>query len=149
MVLPAASFAEKDGTFTNTERRVQRVRAAVPSPGEARADWAIIAELARRLGGAGGWDYAHPADIMAEIDALTPSYAGITYERLDAEGGLQWPCPDTTHPGTPILHIGRFTRGKGKFFPDRLRGAGGGGRRRLPAHAHHGPHARALPYPAP
>ncbi len=117
VVLPAASFAEKDGTFTNTERKVQRVRAAVPSPGEARADWAIIAELARRLGGAGGWDYAHPADIMAEIDALTPSYAGITYERLDAEGGLCWPCPDTTHPGTPILHIGQFTRGKGKFFP--------------------------------
>src|SRR5450756_3154080 len=79
VVLPAASFAEKDGTFTNTERKVQRVRAAVPSPGEARADWAIIAELARRLGGAGGWDYAHPADIMAEIRALTPSYAGITY----------------------------------------------------------------------
>jgi formate dehydrogenase alpha subunit len=117
VVLPAASFAEKDGTFTNTERKVQRVRAAVPSPGEARADWAIVAELARRLGGAGGWDYAHPADIMAEIDALTPSYAGVTYERLDAEGGLCWPCPDTTHPGTPILHIGQFTRGKGKFFP--------------------------------
>ena len=117
VVLPATSFAEKDGTFTNTERKVQRVRAAVPSPGEARADWAIIAELARRLGGAGGWDYARPADIMAEIDALTPSYAGVTYERLDAEGGLCWPCPDTTHPGTPILHIGQFTRGKGKFFP--------------------------------
>ena len=117
VVLPAASFAEKDGTFTNTERKVQRVRAAVPSPGEARADWAIVAELARRLGGAGGWDYARPADIMTEINALTPSYAGITYDRLGDEGGLCWPCPDTTHPGTPILHIGSFTRGKGKFFP--------------------------------
>ena len=117
VVLPAASFAEKDGTFTNTERKVQRVRAAVPSPGEARADWAIIAELARRMGAGDGWDYREAADIMDEIRALTPSYAGISYERLDAEGGLCWPCPDTTHPGTPILHIGQFTRGKGKFFP--------------------------------
>ena len=117
VVLPAASFAEKDGTFTNTERKVQRVRAAVPSPGEARAEWAIIAELARRMGAGDGWDYREAADIMDEIRALTPSYAGISYERLDAEGGLCWPCPDTTHPGTPILHIGRFTRGKGKFFP--------------------------------
>ncbi|MFA4964253.1 MAG: formate dehydrogenase subunit alpha [Thermoleophilia bacterium] len=117
VVLPAASFAEKDGTFTNTERKVQRVRAAVPSPGQARADWEIITDLARRLGGAGGWDYSHPREILAEISALTPSYAGITFERLDAEGGLCWPCPDTTHPGTPILHIGQFTRGRGKFFP--------------------------------
>ena len=117
VVLPAASFAEKDGTFTNTERKVQRVRAAVPSPGEARPDWAIIAGLARRMGAGGGWNYRDSADIMAEIRALTPSYAGISYERLDAEGGLCWPCPDESHPGTPILHIGEFTRGKGKFFP--------------------------------
>jgi len=117
VVLPAASFAEKDGTFTNTERKVQRVRAAVPAPGEARPDWVIIGDLARRMGAGAGWDYAHPRDILAEIRALTPSYAGITYERLDAEGGLCWPCPDESHPGTPILHIGRFTRGKGKFFP--------------------------------
>jgi formate dehydrogenase alpha subunit len=117
VVLPAASFAEKDGTFTNTERKVQRVRAAVPAPGEARPDWAIIADLARRMGAEAGWDYRDPADIFEEIRALTPSYAGISYARLDAEGGLCWPCPDESHPGTPILHIGRFTRGKGKFFP--------------------------------
>jgi len=115
VVLPAASFAEKDGTFTNTERKVQRVRAAVPSPGEARADWRIVNDLACRMGA--DWSYTHPREIMAEIDALTPSYAGITYERLDAEGGLCWPCPDVDHPGTPILHIGAFTRGKGRFFP--------------------------------
>ncbi len=117
VVLPAASFAEKDGTFTNTERKVQRVRKAVPSPGEAREDWAIVAELARRIGATDGWDYRHPRDIVDEIDRLTPSYAGITYERLDDEGGLCWPCPDTSHPGTPILHIGEFTRGRGKFYP--------------------------------
>jgi formate dehydrogenase alpha subunit len=117
VVLPAASFAEKDGTFTNTERKVQRVRAAVPSPGEARPDWEIIADLARRMGGAGGWDYSGPKDILDEINALTPSYAGITWDRVDETGGLCWPCPDTEHPGTPILHVGRFTRGKGKFFP--------------------------------
>ena len=115
VVLPATSFAEKDGTFTNTERRVQRVRRAVPAPGEARADWRIISDLARRMGA--DWSYTHPREIMAEINALTPSYAGITYERLDDEDGLCWPCPDTSHPGTPILHIGSFTRGKGKFFP--------------------------------
>jgi predicted molibdopterin-dependent oxidoreductase YjgC len=117
VVLPAASFAEKDGTFTNTERKVQRVRAAVPSPGEARGDWDIIADLARRMDAPGGWDYSSSREILEEINALTPSYAGITWDRLDEDGGLCWPCLDTEHPGTPILHIGRFTRGKGKFFP--------------------------------
>jgi formate dehydrogenase alpha subunit len=116
VVLPASSFAEKDGTFTNTERKVQRVRRAVPAPGEARSDWEIIADLARRLGARHGWSYSHAGDILDEIAALTPSYAGINFARLD-EGGLCWPCPDTSHPGTPILHIGSFTRGKGKFFP--------------------------------
>ncbi len=116
VVLPAASFAEKDGTFTNTERKVQRVRPAVTAPGAARPDWEIVADLARRMGAGDGWSYRHPADIMDEIRALTPSHAGITYERLD-NGGLCWPCPATDHPGTPILHIGEFTRGKGRFFP--------------------------------
>jgi predicted molibdopterin-dependent oxidoreductase YjgC len=114
VVLPAASFAEKDGTFTNTERKVQLIHAAVPAPGEARADWRIIADLARRMGA--DWRYGHPREIMAEVNALTPSYAGITFDRLE-EGGLCWPCPDLSHPGTPILHIGQFTRGLGKFFP--------------------------------
>ena len=117
VVLPAASFAEKDGTFTNTERKVQLLHAAVPPPGEARADWRIVADLARLMGAdAAGWDYGHPREIMAEINALTPSYAGITFDRLE-NGGLCWPCPDQSHPGTPILHVGQFTRGLGKFFP--------------------------------
>jgi len=116
VVLPASSFAEKDGTFTNTERKVQRVRRAVPAPGEARADWEIIADLARRLGAQDGWDYTHAGDILDEVATLTPSYAGINFSRLD-QGGLCWPCPDTSHPGTPILHTGSFTRGRGKFFP--------------------------------
>jgi predicted molibdopterin-dependent oxidoreductase YjgC len=116
VVLPAASFAEKDGTFTNTERRVQLLHKAVPAPGEAREDWRIIAELARRMGAGDAWSYGGSGEIMSEIRALTPSYAGITHERLE-DGGLCWPCPDLDHPGTPILHIGRFTRGLGKFSP--------------------------------
>jgi formate dehydrogenase alpha subunit len=112
VVLPAATFAEKDGTFTNTERRVQRVRAAIAPRGEAKEDWRIVTEIARRMG-APGFDYNTPAEIMAEIAALTPSYGGITYERLE-EGGLQWPCPTIDHPGTPILHIERFSTASGK-----------------------------------
>jgi len=115
VVLPAASFAEKDGTFTNTERKVQRVRAAVPSPGEAKADWRILVDLARRLGAS--WQYEEPGEILDEIARVTPSYGGISFARLDAEGGLCWPCPTADHPGTPILHEGSFTRGKGLFFP--------------------------------
>lgn len=115
VVLPAASFAEKDGTFTNTERRIQRVRRACDPPGQARPDWQIVAEVARRLG-ATGWDYADPAAIMAEIAEVTPIYRGIRYERLE-DGGLQWPCPAPDHPGTPILHTTRFTRGLGRFSP--------------------------------
>jgi formate dehydrogenase major subunit/formate dehydrogenase alpha subunit len=114
VVLPAAGFAEKDGTFTNTERRVQRVRKGVEPPGEARDDWAITADLSRRMGYK--MQYADAPAIMAEIAALTPSYGGITWERLEA-GGLQWPCPTPDHPGTPILHKERFTRGLGKFHP--------------------------------
>jgi formate dehydrogenase alpha subunit len=115
IVLPSASFAEKDGTFTNTERRVQRVRRAIAPVGESRADWWITAELGRRLGGK-GFDYTGPRQIFEEIRTLAPSYAGITYERLE-QGGLQWPCPTADHPGTPILHTERFTRGKGVFKP--------------------------------
>lgn len=115
VVLPAASFAEKDGTFTNTERRIQRVRRACDPPGQARPDWQIVAEVARRLG-APGWDYADPAAIMAEIAEVTPIYRGVRYERLE-DGGLQWPCPAPDHPGTPILHTVRFSRGLGRFSP--------------------------------
>lgn len=115
VVLPAACYAEKDGTFTNTERRVQRVRKAVAPPGEARADWEIICALAERAGYA-GMRYPDPAAVMTEIAALTPLYGGIGYDRLDPHG-LQWPCPDRDHPGTPVLHIDRFSRGPGSFSP--------------------------------
>jgi formate dehydrogenase major subunit len=115
VVLPAASFAEKEGTFTNTDRRVQRVRKAVESPGEAHDDSTIIAGIASRLGYDMG-DVSAPL-VMEEIASLTPSYGGISYERLEREGELRWPCPDADHPGTPILHIGKFTRGKGLFSP--------------------------------
>ena len=115
VILPAVSFAEKDGTFTNTERRVQRVRKAVEAIGEAKPDWWITDEIARRMG-AKGFDYKNAEEIMSEINKLTPSYAGITYARLE-KGGLQWPCPNTEHPGTPILHTAQFSRGKGRFVP--------------------------------
>ena len=115
VVLPAASFAEKDGTFTNTERRVQRLRQALEPKGDSRPDWWITCEIANRLGGK-GFEFDHPSQIMEEIAQLTPSYGGISYERLE-NGGLQWPCPNAEHPGTPILHTERFTRGKGRFIP--------------------------------
>jgi formate dehydrogenase alpha subunit len=112
VVLPGASFAEKDGTFTNTERRVQMVRKAIEPPGDSKPDWRIIMELSSRLGYS--MDYESPRAIMEEIARLTPSYGGIHYERLQGDG-LQWPCPNTEHPGTKFLHQGRFTRGKGLF----------------------------------
>ncbi len=127
VLLPGVSFAEKEGTFTNTERRVQMVHKAIEPMGEARPDWQIITDLAARLlamgeqaplqGTHSGWQYAAPADIMAEINALAPSYAGITYARLESGQRLQWPVPNQAHPGTPILHVHRFARGVGKFAP--------------------------------
>jgi formate dehydrogenase alpha subunit len=116
VVLPGASFAEKDGTFTNTERRVQRVRQAIEPAGGSRPDWLITCQIARRMG-ASGFDFKNPYEILDEINQLTPSYGGITHERLEACGSLQWPCPTTEHPGTPILHTQKFTRGRGKFMP--------------------------------
>ncbi len=113
VVLPATSFAEKDGTFTNTERRVQRVRKAIAPVGTARPDWQIICEIARRMRGK-GFEFSSPADIMKEISDITPSYGGITYARLE-NGGLQWPCPTEDHPGLQFLHESMFTRGKGRF----------------------------------
>jgi len=127
VLLPGVTFAEKSGTFTNTERRVQMVRQALEPVGDVRQDWEIIAGVARRMlaggtrtvneGAWSSWEYNSPADIMAEINALTPSYAGITHERLERGETLQWPCPSTDHPGTPILHTKGFARGKGKFMP--------------------------------
>ncbi|MGB9757670.1 MAG: formate dehydrogenase subunit alpha [Candidatus Bipolaricaulaceae bacterium] len=114
VILPAATFAEKDGTFTNTERRVQRVRKALNPPGEAKPDWQIICELSTRLGYP--MRYESPAEIMEEIASLVPIYGGISHSRLES-GGLQWPCPTPDHPGTPFLHRDRFPRGLGKFHP--------------------------------
>jgi len=125
VLLPGVSFAEKEGTFTNTERRVQLVRKAIEPLGEARPDWQLITDLATCLlsederqptqGTHAGWQYQMPGDIMTEINALTPSYAGITYKRLEDGERLQWPVPNSEHPGTPILHTHKFARGAGKF----------------------------------
>lgn len=115
VVLPATAFAEKEGTFTNTERRIRLVRKALDPPGDARPDWQIVSEIAQRMG-ASGWDYAAPSAIMDEIAEVTPIYGGVSFDRLEGEG-LQWPCPTPEHPGTPILHVGRFSRGLGHFSP--------------------------------
>jgi formate dehydrogenase alpha subunit len=110
--LPAACYAEKDGTFTNTERRVQRVRKAIDPPGECREDWRIIADLSTRMGRP--MTYGSAEEVFAEIRSLTPQYAGITYPRID-KAGLQWPVPDEQHPGTQFLHKDKFARGKGRL----------------------------------
>jgi formate dehydrogenase alpha subunit len=122
VILPSVSFAEKDGTFTNSDRRVQRVRAAVPAVGQSRADWEIVCELAKRMEAllgvetSAGFDYPHPEAIWEEMRAVTPDFSGITYERLEREGGVHWPCPLLDHPGTPYLFEHDFPRGKGKFW---------------------------------
>ena len=115
VILPAASFAEKDGTFTNTERRVQKIRKAIEPLGQAKPDWEILCEIAKRCGYK-GMEYNHPSEIMDEIAELTPIYAGINYGRLDPFG-LQWPCPSKDHPGTVYLHKDKFAKGKGTFKP--------------------------------
>jgi formate dehydrogenase alpha subunit len=112
VVLPSASFAEKEGTFTNTERKVQRVRKAVASPGEAREDWKIICDLATRMGTPMAYDSAKA--IFEEIARITPSYCGINFARLERDG-IHWPCTGTEHPGTPCLHMDQFTCGLGVF----------------------------------
>jgi formate dehydrogenase major subunit len=114
VVLPAACFAEKDGTFSNTERRVQLVRKAVEAPGQAKADWEIIAGLAKKM--SYPMEYGSAEAIMKEINELTPSYTGITYDRIQ-NVGIQWPCPNVTHPGTKFLHAERFSRGLGLLSP--------------------------------
>ena len=114
VVLPATSFAEKDGTYTNTDRRVQRGRKAVNPPGGAREDWKILAELSTRMGYP--MEYDSPEEIFAEIKRVTPSYGGLTYERIEKEG-LLWPCPDEDHAGTSVLFADTFPSGKGKFVP--------------------------------
>jgi predicted molibdopterin-dependent oxidoreductase YjgC len=127
VLLPGVSFAEKTGTFTNTERRVQMVHKAIEPLGDARPDWWITTQLAKQILSQGnrqpvntpqaGWDYSDTDQIMAEIALLTPSYAGISHQRLENGYQLYWPVIDLHHPGTPILHVGQFARGKGRFAP--------------------------------
>jgi formate dehydrogenase major subunit len=111
--LPGSSFLEKDGTFTNAERRISRVRKAIP-PVAGLADWEITMKLSAAMGYP--MDYKHPSEIMAEVARLTPGFAGVTYEKLDEMGSVQWPCNDKAPEGTPIMHIGGFVRGKGRFM---------------------------------
>jgi len=115
VVLPAACYAEKDGTFTCTERRVQRVRKALEPPGEAKPDWKIFCDLAQKMGYMMSYNSAE--EIFNEVSTLLPQYKGISYARLEKEG-LQWPVPDRDHPGSPVLHVGKFTRGRGMFLPE-------------------------------
>ena len=118
----SASFAEKDGTFTNSDRRVQRVRKALEPIGESRPDWEILCDLARRveqkldLQQSAGWVYTGADQVWEEMRSVTPDFVGITYERLEREGGVHWPCPSLDHPGTPYLFEDTFPRGRGKFW---------------------------------
>ena len=122
VILPATSFAEKDGTFTNTDRRVQRCRAAVAPVGNSRSDWDILSDLGRRVEArlgirlSAGFDYAHPEEIWEEMRRVTPEFWGIDYARIEREGGVHWPCPSFDHPGTPFLFAEEFPRGRGKFW---------------------------------
>lgn len=114
VVFPAAAFAEKDGTFTNSERKVQRIRKAVKPPSEAKEDREIISGISRKMGYE--MEYANAESIFEEIRSITPSYAGITYSRIKHEG-IPWPCPSEDHPGTPVLHVGQFSIGRAIFSP--------------------------------
>ncbi|MFT5291490.1 MAG: formate dehydrogenase major subunit [Planctomycetota bacterium] len=114
VVLPASAWGETDGVFTNTERRVQRVRQAVPPQGSAKPEWWIIAEIAKRLE-VPGFEWKHASDVFNELCSLSPIYAGLDWDTI-SDGKFQWPVPEKGHPGTPILHIGEFARGKGRFM---------------------------------
>jgi predicted molibdopterin-dependent oxidoreductase YjgC len=122
VILPSVSFAEKDGTFTNSDRRIQRVRRALAPVGDSRPDWVILCDLARRLerrlghSESAGWDYADPSQIWEEMRRLTPDFGGIDYARLERDGGVHWPCPAFDHPGSPFLFQEDFPRGRGKFW---------------------------------
>lgn len=112
VVLPAAAFAEVDGTFTNSERRVQRVRKALEPPGQARPDWWIIGQVGMRMNAATKMDFRSAEEVFDELARVSPIYHGMSYRRLEGRG-LQWPCPDPDHPGTPFLHAGKFENGRG------------------------------------
>jgi formate dehydrogenase major subunit len=111
--LPGSSFLEKDGTFTNAERRISRVRKII-EPLAGLADWEVTVRLSNALGYP--MSYAHPSQIMDEIAALTPTFTGVSYEKLDRLGSIQWPCNEKSPQGTPTMHVGSFVRGKGKFY---------------------------------
>ncbi len=111
--LPGSTFLEKDGTYTNAERRIQRVR-KVMEPRNGLADWEVTERLSTALGYP--MNYGHPAEIMAEIAAATPTFAGVSYDRLDELGSIQWPCNEAAPEGTPVMHVGRFARGAGAFI---------------------------------
>jgi formate dehydrogenase major subunit len=112
VVLPACSFVEKEGTFTNTDRTVQKVNKVMEPKGDSRPDWVILQQLANRMGRE--WDYDSTAEIMAEVNSLTPLYGGVTHDRVETEGGLQWPCWDEDHPGTTRLYTEEFNTTDGK-----------------------------------
>jgi len=114
VVLPGCTFAEKDGTFTNTERRVQRIRKAINPIGQSHADFEILSDVMAALGY--GNSFRTAEEVFAEMATVTPSYGGMSYERLEKLGSLQWPCPTADHPGTPILHVGKFSRGERALF---------------------------------
>ena len=113
LVLPGASFLEKDGTFTNLERRIQRIRKAVEPPNGILPDWRVVCEVSNRMGYP--MPYQHPSEIMDEIAKLTPMCAGVSYDRLDQHAGLQWPVPTATHEGTALMHQETFPKGKAHF----------------------------------
>jgi predicted molibdopterin-dependent oxidoreductase YjgC len=123
IIFPATSFAEKEGTFTNSDRRVQLVRKAVAGPGEARDDWQILCDLAERVEEklrrtiSSGFKFNHPAEIWDEMTGLTPPFQGISHARLQRESGVHWPCETEDHPGTPYLFSDTFPRGKGVLTP--------------------------------
>lgn len=123
IILPAASFAEKEGTFTNSDRRVQLIRKAIVPPGESRPDWMIVCDLARRVEQklerhhSAGFNFESPSQIWEEMASLTPPFQGISHQRLEIEGGVHWPCPSPDHPGTPYLFTETFPRGKGQLVP--------------------------------
>ncbi len=138
--LPGASFLEKDGTFTNAERRISRVR-KVMEPLAGLADWEVTMRLAQALGYP--MDYAHPSEIMDEIARLTPTFTGVSYEKLDRLGSIQWPCNEKAPDGTPTMHVGSFVRGKGKFYRTEYVATARALDQPLPAAADHRP--RAVP----
>lgn len=136
MILPSAGWCEDDGTFTNSERRVNRVRRIRATRGAARPNWWIFKEIARRMGH--NWESPGAREIWDnEISRLVPAMAGITYHRIEGDG-LQWPCPSIDHPGTPVLHTGgKFTRGKGLLLPIDWSPPGGDHRRRVSLRSEH------------